>query len=136
VRRSIPVSLGILVTVGIGILLGGIVPAYALVAAASVSCTCTTDSVGTSAWCCGVYRRSRGAWRFLRPALVLTVLGWAAVVYFSYDIARLAKDPDWGEFALWNLLGLLLYLTAATIGALFGGQFYTRRPSNRPAAAR
>ena len=136
VQRFIPALLGILVTLGIGMLLGEVVPDYALPSVLPMLPILAVQIQSALQVFVAVFAGAivaRG--RFLGPALVLTVLGWGAVVYIAFEIARLGIDPGWSEFAIRNLLGLLLYIGAATVGALLGGRFYMRRLENRGTAA-
>jgi hypothetical protein len=131
-----PAFWGILVTLGIGTLLGEVLPDYALPSVLPVVPILAVQIQSALQIVVAVFAGAivaRG--RFLGPALVLAVLGWGAVVYIAYDIARLANDPGWGDFAIRNLLGLLLYIAAATVGALLGERFYMRRLGNRGTAA-
>lgn len=134
-QRLIPALLGILVTLGIGMLLGEVVPDFALSSVLPVPPILAIQiqsalQVFVAVLVGAIVARGR----FLGPALVLTVLGWSAVVYIAYDLARLAIDPRWSEFAIRNLVGLLLYIGAATVGALLGERFYNRRGSSGTAA--
>lgn len=135
-RRSNPVFWGMLVTLGIAILLGEVLPDYSLASDLPVFPILAIQIQSALQIAIAVFAGAivaRG--RFLRPALVLAVLGWGVAVYIAHDIARLANDPDWGDFVFRNLVELLLYIAAAAVGALLGERFYLRRFGNHDMAA-
>lgn len=134
-RQVAPIIFGILVTLGIGVLLGEAVPAFVLSSSLPMLPVLAVQVQSALQLFVAVFAGAivaRG--HFVGPAMALTVLGWCAVVYIAYDIARLATDPRWAEFAILNLAGLLFYITAAAVGAFLGGRFYMHRLGKNGAA--
>lgn len=127
-RQIAPPFFGILVTLGIGMLLGEAVPNFVLTSSLPMLPVLALQFQSALQFFVAVFAGAivaRG--HFVGPAIALAVLGWCAVVYIAYDIAQLADDPRWAEFAILNLAGLLFYIAAAAVGAFLGGRFYRHK---------
>ena len=135
VRKLAPLLLGLLVTLGTAVLLSEVVPTFTAFLGMSFDPVLALQIQSALQFSIAVFAGAvvaRG--NFLGPALALAVLGWGAVVYIAYDISQMGSEPNLVEFMVRNLTGLLLYLAAATVGALFGGRYYSHRRGDHDAA--
>ena len=60
---------------------------------------------------------------FLFPALLITLISWGVTVYVAHRIAATVESVSLGQVAANNMIGLLVYLSAAVVGAYLGMWF-------------
>lgn len=64
---------------------------------------------------------------FIIPAIFLSTLGWAFAIHFLNQIAHAAGQHDLADVIAMNLVGLLIGIVGALLGAIAGHRFYSTR---------
>ena len=65
--------------------------------------------------------------KFIVPAVVLSLIGWAFAVYFLNQIAHAAGQHSLADVVGMNSVGLLIQTGGAVLGAVAGHRLYSGR---------